>query len=85
MVRNQRRDTSQEGHSWRVIDELERRRYGASIQRLAAGRYHFPAATAAGIELSATQFALILDGIDLSRVRRFKRFTPAHAEKIRPQ
>ena len=46
-------------------------------QRLEAGRYHFPDATAAGIELSATQFAMILDGIDLSRVRRFKRFAPA--------
>ena len=30
-----------------------------------------------GVELTATQFAMILDGIDLSRVRRFKRFTPA--------
>ena len=43
-------------------------------QRLEAGRYHFPEATAAGIELTAAQFAMILDGIDLSRVRRFKRF-----------
>ena len=43
-------------------------------QRLEAGRYHFPTATAAGIELTATQFAMILDGIDLSRVRRFKRY-----------
>ena len=43
-------------------------------QRLEAGRYHFPEATPAGIELSASQFAMILDGIDLSRVRRFKRF-----------
>jgi transposase len=48
-------------------------------QRLEAGRYHFPdptEATASGIELSAAQFAMILDGIDLSRVRRFKRFSP---------
>jgi transposase len=45
-------------------------------QRLEAGRYHFPEATAAGVELTATQFAMILDGIDLSRVRRFKRFSP---------
>lgn len=44
--------------------------------RLEAGRYHFPEATAAGIELSAAQFAMILDGIDLSRVRRFKRYSP---------
>jgi transposase len=44
-------------------------------QRLEAGRYHFPEATAAGIELSAAQFAMILDGIDVSRGRRFNRYT----------
>ena len=50
-------------------------------QRLEAGRYHFPAVDAAsasaGIALTAGQFHMILDGIDLSRVRRFKRFSPA--------
>jgi transposase len=47
-------------------------------QRLEAGRYHFPDADAgaAGVELSVGQFQMILDGIDLSRVRRFKRFSP---------
>ena len=47
-------------------------------QRLEAGRYHFPDAPAgaAGVELTAGQFQMILDGIDLGRVRRFKRFTP---------
>jgi transposase len=44
-------------------------------QRLEAGRYHFPEAMGAGIELTATQFAMILDGIDLSPVRRLKRFS----------
>jgi transposase len=44
--------------------------------RLEAGRYHFPEATAAGIELTGAQFAMILDGIDVSRVRRFKRYSP---------
>jgi transposase len=46
-------------------------------QRLEAGRYHFPDPTAdsAGIELSAGQLQMILDGIDLSRVKRFKRFS----------
>ena len=45
-------------------------------QRLEAGRYHFPslAADADRVELSAGQFQMILDGIDLSRVRHFKRF-----------
>lgn len=59
---------------------MQRRHYGASIQRLEAGRYHFPDpkdATDAGVELSAAQFAMILDGIDLSKVRRFKRYQPA--------
>src|SRR5947199_319176 len=39
-------------------------------QRLEAGRYHFPEAPAGstGVELSAGQFQMILDGIDLSRV-----------------
>jgi transposase len=47
-------------------------------QRLEQGRYHFPApaADATGIELSAGAFQMILDGIDLTRVKRFKRFTP---------
>jgi transposase len=50
-------------------------------QRLESGRYHFPEPTdvTAGIELTPGQFQMILDGIDLSRVRRFKRFTPAPA------
>jgi transposase len=60
-----------------VIEELQRRHYGASIQRLEAGQYHFPEATATGIELTAAQFAMILEGIDTSRVRRFKRFSTA--------
>ena len=44
-------------------------------QRLEAGRYHFPeaAADAARVELTAGQFQMVLDGIDLTRVRRFKR------------
>lgn len=49
-------------------------------QRLESGRYHFPQATEAGIELSAAQFAMILDGIDTSHVRRFKRFSHPQTE-----
>jgi transposase len=48
-------------------------------QRLEQGRYHFPQANdpnADKIELTAGQFQMILDGIDLSRLRRFKRFSP---------
>ena len=48
-------------------------------QRLEAGRYHFPEppADAPALELTAGQLQMILDGIDLSRVHRFKRFTPS--------
>ena len=47
-------------------------------QRLEAGRYHFPEATPeqVSLELTPGQFQMILEGIDLSRVRRFKRFSP---------
>jgi len=47
-------------------------------QRLEAGRYHFPDPQPdhASVELSVGQFQMILDGIDLSRVKRFKRFAP---------
>jgi transposase len=47
-------------------------------QRLEAGRYHFPEPSpdSASVELTAGAFQMILDGIDLSRVRRFKRFAP---------
>ncbi len=47
-------------------------------QRLEQGRYHFPQLPpgAASIQLSGGQFQMILDGIDLTRVKRFKRFSP---------
>jgi transposase len=52
--------------------------YGLCLwcQRLEAGRYHFPQPTPGQpvLELSAGQFQMILDGIDLSGVHRFKRF-----------
>jgi transposase len=48
-------------------------------QRLEQGRYHFPEAPpdAQSVELGACQFQMILEGIDLSRLRRFKRFSPS--------
>jgi transposase len=50
-------------------------------QRLEAGRYHFPQPPPgqASLELTAGQFQMILDGIDLSRVKHFKRFAPLSA------
>ena len=54
--------------------------------RLEAGRYHFPDAKDASgaVELSAGQFQMVLDGIDLSRVKRFKRFALPPTEKALP-
>jgi transposase len=51
-------------------------------QRLEAGRYHFPEPkdAAAGIELTASQFAMILDGIDLTHVKRHKRYSRKQSE-----
>ena len=45
-------------------------------QRLERGRYHFPRPQGQGdaIALTPGQFQMVLDGIDLSRLRRFKRF-----------
>jgi transposase len=47
-------------------------------QRLEAGRYHFPpvAAEQTRLQLTAAQFQMILEGIDLT-ARRFKRFSAA--------
>jgi transposase len=55
-------------------------------QRLEAGRYHFPEVVAGqpAVELTAGQFHMVLDGIDLSRVRRFKRYSPPGAHKELP-
>ncbi len=47
-------------------------------QRLEAGRYHFPAAPEGqtALEMTAGQFQMVLDGIDLTNVRHFKRHAP---------
>jgi transposase len=52
-------------------------------QRLEAGRYHFPDGSPEdpSLELTPGQFQMILDGIDLSRVQRFKRFSTKPANK----
>jgi transposase len=42
-------------------------------KRLERGRFHFPAADAAALELTPGQLQLILDGIDAEQARRFKR------------
>jgi transposase len=44
-------------------------------QRLESGRYHFPTPTESTLELTATEFAMILDGIDYPSARRFTRYS----------
>jgi len=44
-------------------------------QRLERGRYHFPTPRDAKIELTATQFAMILDGIDIPSAKRHRRYS----------
>ena len=92
LVRSRLRADPLSGHLFifrnRTADRLKVLYWGGHglclwCQRLEAGRYHFPEAIAGatGVELSAGQFQMILDGIDLSRVKRFKRFAGAGAEK----
>lgn len=86
LVRNRLHADPLSGHLFifrnRLADRLKVLYWGGHglclwCQRLEQGRYHFPDATASatGVELSPGQFQMILDGIDLSRVKRFKRFT----------
>ena len=88
LVRNRLQADPLSGHLFifrnRTADRLKVLYWGGHglclwCQRLEAGRYHFPEAPrgATGVELSAGQFQMILDGIDLTRVKRFKRFSLA--------
>jgi transposase len=58
-------------------------------QRLEQGSYEFPDATAEnaqeGIEITPSQLSLILEGIDLSSVRRRKRYERPIKEVIAPE
>lgn len=85
LVRNRLRADPLSGHLFifrnRTADRLKVLYWGGHglclwCQRLEAGRYHFPDALpgAVSVALSASQFHMVLDGIDLRRVRRFKRF-----------
>jgi transposase len=90
LVRNRLHADPLSGHLFifrnRLADRLKVLYWGGHglclfCQRLEAGRYHFPDVPAGGpgVPLSAGQFHMILDGIDLSHVRRFKRFSPTGA------
>lgn len=52
-------------------------------KKLERGRFHLPAGAARVVEMDAANLSLILEGIDLARTHRFKRFAlPAAGEKI---
>jgi hypothetical protein len=44
------------------------------LRRLERGTFQFPKATAAGVEVSPTDLALILGGIDLGSAKRRPRY-----------
>ena len=48
-------------------------------KRLERGRYHFPTPTDRTLELTATEFAMILDGIDYPSARRYARYSRPQA------
>ena len=43
-------------------------------KRLESGSFHYPSADAGSLELTPGQLQMILDGIDVERVRRYKRY-----------
>jgi transposase len=43
-------------------------------KRLESGRFHFPADDASSLELTPAQLQMILDGVAVERLRRFKRY-----------
>jgi transposase len=43
-------------------------------KRLELGTFRFPAATAAGVEIRAADLQMLLDGVDLDRVQRRRRY-----------
>jgi transposase len=92
LVRNRLKADPLSGHLFifrnRLADRIKVLYWGGHglclwCQRLEAGRYHFPetAPGSASVELTACQLQMILDGIDLSRVRRFKRFSDGQAAR----
>src|SRR5262249_45233472 len=43
-------------------------------RRLERGRFHYPSADCGSLELTPGQLQMILDGVDVEHVRRFKRY-----------
>ena len=56
--------------------------FGLSYKRLERGRFRLPHVTPAArtVEMDATELGMLLDGIDVSRVRRPAKWEPRRAE-----
>jgi transposase len=52
------------------------------MRRLERGTFQFPKATAAGVEVSATDLALILGGIDLGSAKKRPRYSRPNRDSI---
>jgi transposase len=48
--------------------------YAIWYKRLEQGVFRFPTATSAGVEIRAADLTMLLDGVDLSSVKRSKRY-----------
>ncbi|MGN6543920.1 MAG: hypothetical protein ACTHK7_02650 [Aureliella sp.] len=65
------------------VQQLKRRHSSASFKRLEQGTFQFPTdiargdKQAAGVEITESELALLLSGIDLSSVKRRKRYAKA--------
>lgn len=49
--------------------------YAIWYKRLEKGKFNLPVSTAVGIEIDATTFSMFLNGIDLSKMERQRRYT----------
>lgn len=49
--------------------------YAIWYKRLEKGKFALPCSTAAGLEISAANFSMLLNGFDLKKVERQKRYT----------
>ena len=56
--------------------------YALWYKRLEAGVFRFPAGDAASSEVSAAELACILEGLELARAKRRKRYARERREEI---
>jgi len=59
---------------------FDRSGYCLWAKRLEQGRFHYRSTAEGKLELDATQLKLLLEGIDVKQVRRYKRYHHVHHE-----